>query len=114
MDDGCRAGASPKVGAAPIVWLGDSACHDATLGARLAVLVQQLVPADAAGVLFSANPVTNRRDEAVVTTGYGLGESIVGGTVAPDTYTVRKGGPGGPQIVDRQLGNKALMTVPVD
>jgi pyruvate,water dikinase len=83
-------------------------------GARLAVLVQQLVPAEAAGVLFSANPVTNRRDEAIVTASYGLGESIVSGTVAPDTYTVRKDGPDGPQIVDRQLGDKALMTVLVD
>jgi phosphoenolpyruvate synthase/pyruvate phosphate dikinase len=43
-----------------------------------------------------------------------LGESIVGGTVIPDTYTVRKEGPDGPQIVDCQLGDKAVMTVPVD
>jgi pyruvate,water dikinase len=83
-------------------------------GARLAVLVQLLVPAEAAGVIFSANPVTNRRDEAIVTASYGLGESIVGGTATPDTYTVRKDGSGGPQIVDRQLGEKAVMTVLVD
>ncbi len=83
-------------------------------GARLAILVQQLVPADAAGVLFSANPVTNRRDEVIVTASYGLGASIVGGIVAPDTYIVRKGGSGGPQIVDCQLGDKAEMTVLVD
>ena len=83
-------------------------------GTRLAVLVQQLVPADAAGVLFSANPLTNRRDETLVTASYGLGESLVGGTVTPDTYVVRTGGPGDPQIVDRQLGDKAVMTVPAD
>jgi pyruvate, water dikinase len=83
-------------------------------GTRMAVLVQQLVPADAAGVLFSANPVTNRRDEAIVTANYGLGESIVGGTVVPDTYTVRKAGPTGPRIIDRLLGEKAAMTVLVD
>jgi len=83
-------------------------------GARMAVLVQQLVPADAAAVLFSANPVTNRRDEAIVTASYGLGVSIVDGSVGPDTYTVRTGGSNGPQIVDRQLGEKELMTVAVD
>lgn len=83
-------------------------------GARLAVLVQQLVPADAAGVLFTAHPVTKRSDDAIITTSYGLGESIVGGTVVPDTYLVRKRGPGGPRIVDRLLGEKAVMTVPVD
>jgi pyruvate,water dikinase len=55
------------------------------------------VPAEAAGVVFSANPVTNRRHEAIVTASYGLGTSIVGGTVAPDKYIVLKGGSGGPR-----------------
>jgi pyruvate,water dikinase len=82
--------------------------------ARLAVLVQQLVPADAAAVLFTANPVTNRSDEAIVTASYGLGESIVGGTVVPDTYVVRKHGSSGPQIVERLVGEKRVMTVLVD
>jgi pyruvate,water dikinase len=83
-------------------------------GARLAVLVQQLVPAEAAAVIFTANPVTNRQDEAIVTASYGLGESIVSGSVTPDTYIVRKDGSDGPQIIDRLLGEKAVMTVPVD
>ena len=59
-------------------------------GVRLAVLVQQLVPADAAAVVFSANPVTGSRHEVVINAGWGLGESIVSGTVTPDTYVIRK------------------------
>jgi phosphoenolpyruvate synthase/pyruvate phosphate dikinase len=59
-------------------------------GARLAVLVQQLVPAEVSGVLFTANPVSLARDEVVLTASWGLGESVVGGTVTPDTFVARK------------------------
>ena len=57
---------------------------------QVAVLVQQLIVADSSAVLFSAHPVTGSRDEIVVNASWGLGESIVGGTVTPDTYVVRK------------------------
>ncbi len=77
-------------------------------GARLAVLVQQLVPAQMSGVLFSANPVTSARDEAVLTASWGLGESIVGGSVSPDTYIVRKRPLA---MLSRQIGVKRRMTV---
>jgi pyruvate,water dikinase len=80
------------------------------LPGRLAVLVQELVPADVAAVLFSANPISRRRDEIVITASWGLGESIVGGSVTPDTYIVRKGCL---SIVSRQLGQKSQMTVAV-
>jgi pyruvate, water dikinase len=53
---------------------------------RMTVLVQQFVVADSSAVLFSANPVTGSRDELVINASWGLGESIVGGTVTPDTY----------------------------
>lgn len=59
-------------------------------GAGLAVLVQQLVPADASAVVFSANPITRSDDEVMINASWGLGESIVSGTVTPDTYIVRK------------------------
>lgn len=77
-------------------------------GAQLAVLVQQLIPADASGVLFSANPVSSSLQEAVLTASWGLGESIVGGTVTPDTYIVRKRPL---TVLDRQIGSKRRMTV---
>jgi len=57
---------------------------------RIAVLVQQLVPADVAAVVFSANPVTGSRDEVMINANWGLGESIVGGSATPDTFVVSK------------------------
>ncbi len=57
---------------------------------EMAVLVQQLIPADSSAVIFSANLVTNNRDQVVINASWGLGESIVGGTVTPDTYIVDK------------------------
>ena len=53
-----------------------------------AVVVQKMVPADAAGVLFTANPRTGRRDESVVDAAFGLGEAVVSGAVTPDTFTL--------------------------
>lgn len=60
-------------------------------GVRVAVLVQQLVVVDVSAVVFTANPVTGTREEIVINASWGLGESIVGGTVTPDTYRVGKG-----------------------
>jgi phosphoenolpyruvate synthase/pyruvate phosphate dikinase len=76
---------------------------------RLAVLVQQLVPADVSAVIFSANPINGRRDEIVITASWGLGESVVGGTVTPDTYTIRHHSAA---HITAQISDKARMTVP--
>ena len=51
----------------------------------LAVVVQEMVDAEAAGILFTANPINGRRDEIVINAAWGLGEAIVGGLVSPDT-----------------------------
>lgn len=76
---------------------------------RLAVLVQQLVPADVSAVIFSANPINGNREETVITASWGLGESVVGGTVTPDTYIVRRT----PAVaITAQINDKARMTVP--
>ncbi|HEV8291581.1 MAG TPA: PEP/pyruvate-binding domain-containing protein [Tepidisphaeraceae bacterium] len=50
----------------------------------MAVVVQKLVPADVAGVLFSANPQTGSRCEMLIEASWGLGESVVSGRVQPD------------------------------
>ncbi|MDB5291024.1 MAG: hypothetical protein JWL69_2265 [Phycisphaerales bacterium] len=50
----------------------------------MAVLVQRLVSADVAGVLFTANPQTGGRREMLVEASWGLGESVVSGRVQPD------------------------------
>ena len=57
---------------------------------QIAVLVQQLIVSDVSAVVFSANPITGNRDEIVINASWGLGDSIVGGTVTPDTFVVRK------------------------
>ena len=54
------------------------------------MVVQELVPADASGVLFTANPLTGARDQVMINAGWGLGEAIVGGLVTPDTVVVDK------------------------
>ena len=77
---------------------------------RLAVLVQQLVPSDTSAVVFSADPVTGRRDQVLINASYGLGESIVGGTVTPDSYRVDKATG---SVLERDVGSKALMYVSV-
>jgi len=57
----------------------------------LAVLVQSMVAANAAGVAFTANPVTGARDEILVSAVPGLGEKLVSGEVTPDEWVVRGG-----------------------
>ena len=74
----------------------------------VAVLVQQLVSADVSGVAFSANPITGSRDEVMINSTWGLGESLVSGTVTPDTWVVNKADSG---IKDRYIGEKGTMTV---
>jgi pyruvate,water dikinase len=80
-------------------------------GLSLAVVVQRLVPAEVAGILFTANPVNGRRDEAVINAAWGLGEAVVGGEVTPDTYTVDKESG---EVIQREIGAKDVMTVRVD
>jgi pyruvate,water dikinase len=75
---------------------------------QLAVLVQQLIVADVSAVIFSANPVTGNRDEIMINASWGLGESIVGGTVTPDTFIVRKSDL---EIIQRMITDKQRMTV---
>lgn len=74
----------------------------------IAVVVQRLVPADAAGVLFTANPTTGARDEILVNAAWGLGEAVVGGQVSPDTFVVARPHR---RIVRREIADKRVMTV---
>ena len=54
-----------------------------------AVLVQQMVKADLAGVAFGANPVTGNTKECIISAVPGLGDKLVDGSVNAETYTVR-------------------------
>ena len=57
----------------------------------MAVIVQRMVFPRAAGVLFTADPVTGNRRVTTVEATFGLGEALVGGLVTPDVYQVRDG-----------------------
>jgi rifampicin phosphotransferase len=71
----------------------------------LAVVVQQMVPSEASGVLFTANPLTGTRTETVIDATLGLGEALVSGQVEPDHYVVETVSG---QILHKTLGAKAL------
>jgi phosphoenolpyruvate synthase/pyruvate phosphate dikinase len=75
---------------------------------QLAVLVQQLVASDVSAVVFSANPITGGRDEVIINASWGLGESIVGGTVTPDTFIVRKSDLA---VINCVIADKQRMTI---
>ncbi len=75
----------------------------------LAVVVQEMVPSESSGVVFTANPVTGRRDEIVIDASFGLGEAIVSGQVDPDHYVVD---PHTWKIIERRLGAKELSIMP--
>ncbi|MFC4057608.1 PEP/pyruvate-binding domain-containing protein [Planomonospora corallina] len=55
---------------------------------RPAVVVQEMVRSEVAGVMFTADPVTGRRRTAVIDAAPGLGEAVVSGAVDPDRFTV--------------------------
>jgi phosphohistidine swiveling domain-containing protein len=73
----------------------------------IAVVVQQLVPAEAAGVMFTIDPVSGAR-EVVISANWGLGESVVGGDVTPDAAVVDRASG---TLVSYQVGSKETMTV---
>jgi len=74
----------------------------------LAVVVQELVSADASGILFTANPLTGARDQVMMNAAWGLGEAIVGGQVTPDTVVVDRASGA---ITEQEISEKDVMTV---
>ena len=74
----------------------------------LAVVVQEMVNAEASGILFTANPMNGHRDEMVINTAWGLGEAIVGGLVSPDTIVVDKATG---KVKKYEVAEKAVITV---
>ena len=70
---------------------------------HMAVVVQQMVFSQAAGILFTADPVTGNRKVASVEASFGLGEALVSGLVNADVYKVRDG-----EIVEKAVGKKQL------
>jgi phosphohistidine swiveling domain-containing protein len=93
------------------LWTDRAVVYRATNGidhraVRLAVVIQRMVAAEVAGVLFTADPVTGRRRQAVIDASPGLGEAVVSGAVNPDHFVVDTATG---RVVSRRLGDKRLV-----
>lgn len=82
--------------------------HLEPAGLSLAVVVQELVDAEAAGILFTADPLTGAPDIVQIDAAWGLGEAVVGGEVTPDTF---RADAGSGAVLSRRIGDKSVMTV---
>ncbi|WP_203778212.1 rifamycin-inactivating phosphotransferase [Paractinoplanes deccanensis] len=72
----------------------------------MAVVVQRMIFPRAAGIMFTADPVTGNRRTTSIDAGFGLGEALVSGLVHADVYRVRDGA-----VTDRAIGTKKLAVV---
>lgn len=93
------------------LWTDRAVSYRASLGldqrkVRLAVVVQRMVEAEVAGVLFTANPVTGQRRQAVIDANPGLGEAVVSGLTNPDHFVVNTATG---QIVERRLSDRRII-----
>ncbi|HEU4975270.1 MAG TPA: PEP/pyruvate-binding domain-containing protein, partial [Baekduia sp.] len=79
-------------------------------GMDIAVVVQQQIPSTRAGVMFTIDPSTGRGDRIVIEGSFGLGESVVSGSVSPDRYVVDKDTRA---IVAQEVNPKQLVVEPL-
>ncbi|MHA1729098.1 MAG: PEP/pyruvate-binding domain-containing protein [Promethearchaeota archaeon] len=70
---------------------------------KIAVIIQKQIISEISGVAFSLNPITNDYDEVVIDANFGLGETVVDGTITPDHFVVNKVDN---TIIEKQKGNK--------
>ena len=69
----------------------------------LSVVIQKMVFPQAAGIMFTADPITSSRRVASIDASFGLGEALVSGLVNPDIYKVQEG-----KIIDKKISTKKL------
>jgi rifampicin phosphotransferase len=74
----------------------------------VAVVIQQMVDSDVAGVVFTANPLTTATDETVINASWGLGEAIVASLVTPDSFIIKHDTL---RVREKTLGTKQVKTV---
>lgn len=74
----------------------------------LSVVVQRMVFPDVSGILFTADPVTGRRNTTSIDAGFGLGEALVSGLVTADLYQVREG-----TVVLKRIARKEVAILPL-
>ena len=74
---------------------------------RIAIIVQKQIPSDVSGVAFSLNPSNNCFDEVVISSNFGLGESVVSGIITPDTYIVDRFNPNDMKVMSKKVAEKS-------
>src|SRR5580693_373727 len=94
------------------LWSARAIGYRARLGVEpgevnIAVVVQQLVLAEAAGVMFTIDPIDGAHDKVVISANWGLGESVVAGEVTPDVAVIDRASG---TLVSYQTGSKETMT----
>jgi pyruvate,water dikinase len=75
--------------------------------AAVAVVIQEMVPSDVSGVLFTANPLSGLRSESVIDSTFGLGEALVSGQVEPDHFVINHQNG---EVIERFIGAKQVST----
>jgi pyruvate,water dikinase len=76
---------------------------------KMAVLVQEMIPAVVSGVMFTANVVTNNTEEMLINSTWGLGDTLVSGEIVPDTFILEKSPL---KVVQQNLGEKSFTSKP--
>lgn len=74
----------------------------------IAVVVQKMINSEKSGVMFTVNPITKIKNQAVIEASWGLGEAVVSGLVTPDSYIVDKNSG---EIVNEFISEKEDMIV---
>ncbi|MGY5879905.1 MAG: PEP/pyruvate-binding domain-containing protein [Candidatus Thorarchaeota archaeon] len=80
---------------------------------QVAVIVQTMVDARCAGVMFTMNPISRNRNEMMIESNFGLGESVVSGQTVPDRYVVAQDqeSPTGYTMVTKEIGTKESIVI---
>lgn len=96
------------------LWSPEAISYRATHGidggsVAMAVVVQEMIPSEVAGVTFTLNPVTGDRAELVVESSWGMGAALVDGRVSPDRFVL---GRDGLAVRERRIATKRLMVAP--
>ena len=74
----------------------------------LSAVVQKMVNSEKSGVVFTANPINNNRDELMINSSWGLGEAVVSGIVTPDEIVIDKNNQ---SIMDKRINRKTKMII---
>lgn len=77
--------------------------------ARMATVVQEVIPAEVSGVMFTVNVISKNTEQLLLNATWGLGETLVSGKVVPDTYVVGKKNL---NLVEQRMGSKKRMCIP--